>query len=707
MHRLSLKKLRWLFVAFFLALAIPSGILSYKAYEQLRWQALHQYQQDAKALVDQIDQALMEAIDREEARSDTDYTFFVLAGSPEARFIQRSELSKFPVESDISGVIGYFQIDEKGAFSSPILPSSHVQSAVQPQLYGISPQENRQRNQLEQSVWQILSQNKLVESNKKEKPAQIALSEMKEQTDNLADTKDLITDKEHLGKSYQQNAVIQTETSFSESQFSEDFDEESQSGQSIRQQGFTELQEKEQKNQIARLKQQKSISEQAKKSKAKALKHKSALSGSQYQSRAKSRKNRVEKNYSPQQSLTIQEEPSKRVEQDQIQIKLFESEIEPFRFSLLESGHFVVYRQVWRNNKRFIQGAVLSAQGFLDSAIKKFYQQSSVAEIASLKVYYAAELIKSFYGGGVAPDRKIANYQPLQNEVLSVISLSEPFAQFSLDFRVIQMPIGAGASFIKAVAGSLLLILILGTYFLYRLTLKQSNLAQQQQDFVSSVSHELKTPLTSIRMYGEILKQGWVGEEKKEEYYDYIYTESERLSRLIANVLQISKVSHNALDLNLVDVALTELVSLIRSKVDSQIAQSEFSLEVSVDSQIKSSSILVDTDAFVQVIINLVDNSIKYAVNAEKKHIDIEISRAGKNRIEVSVRDFGPGISKSHIKEVFGLFYRSGNELTREVAGTGIGLALVKELVTAMGGKIDARNRQPGAEFILSFSRVG
>jgi len=700
MHRLSLQKLRWLFVVFFLALAIPSAILSHKAYDQLRWQALHQYQQDAKALVDQIDRALAEAIDKEEARSDTDYTFFVLAGSPEARFIQRSELSKFPVESDISGVIGYFQIDEKGDFSTPILPSSYVQAAVQPQLYGISPKENQLRNQLEKSVWQILSQNKLVESNKKERLDQLIASEKLMQPDMKMATGEIENDR--FSKSDQLMDLDETDASINEPHSS--LDEEYYPRQSTRQQGFFELEEKEQKKQVSRREQQKLTADQTKKSKTRVLKNRSSLASNQYQNNPKSRKNRVEKKYSPQQSLTKQEEPSKRVEQDKIQIKLFESEIEPFKFSLLESGHFVVYRQVWRNNKKVIQGAVLSAQRFLDSALKKFYLQSSLSEITELRIYYASELLKSFYGRKDESARKIANYQPMQNEVISVISLSEPFAQFSLDFRVIQIPTGAGASFIKAVAGSLLLILILGTYFLYRLTVKQSNLAQQQQDFVSSVSHELKTPLTSIRMYGEILKQGWVSDEKKVEYYDYIYTESERLSRLIANVLQISKVSHNALDLNLVEVEIPELVSLIRSKVDSQIAQSHFTLDITIDPPLNSASMLVDTDAFIQIIINLVDNSIKYACKAERKHIDIRFAERSKNHIEVSVRDFGPGISKSHIKQVFDLFYRSGNELTREVAGTGIGLALVRELATAMGAKIEANNRQPGAEFIVSFS---
>ena len=215
---------------------------------------------------------------------------------------------------------------------------------------------------------------------------------------------------------------------------------------------------------------------------------------------------------------------------------------------------------------------------------------------------------------------------------------------------------------------------------------------------------EEQTPLTSIRMYGEILKQGWVSDEKKEEYYDYIFSESERLSRLIANVLQISKVSHNALVLDLKQVGIPELVSLIKSKVDSQVIQSGFTLKLSVDKNIEDQVILVDLDAFIQVVINLVDNAIKYAAKSEQKQVDISFRRSAKKYLTLSVRDYGPGIAKDEITQVFDLFYRTGNELTREVTGTGIGLALVKELVNAMKAKIEVINHKIGVEFVLKFS---
>src|SRR5690606_4132967 len=107
--------------------------------------------------------------------------------------------------------------------------------------------------------------------------------------------------------------------------------------------------------------------------------------------------------------------------------------------------------------------------------------------------------------------------------------LSAPFNELELVFTVNQMPAGKGTVVVSWSAGIILLVLLVGCWLFYRMVARQMELARQQQDFVSSVSHELRTPLTSIRMYGEMLKQGWASEEKKKEYYDFIYHESERL----------------------------------------------------------------------------------------------------------------------------------------------------------------------------------
>jgi signal transduction histidine kinase len=124
---------------------------------------------------------------------------------------------------------------------------------------------------------------------------------------------------------------------------------------------------------------------------------------------------------------------------------------------------------------------------------------------------------------------------------------------------------------------------------------------------------------------------------------------------------------------------------------------------IETSSDLESSLVAVDLDAFIQIIINLVDNAIKYSAHANQKKIIIHLVRSKDNRLHISVRDFGPGIAKDQKEKIFELFYRIGNEMTRESKGTGIGLALVKELTHAMDGHIKVLNKSPGSEFLLSF----
>jgi signal transduction histidine kinase len=237
---------------------------------------------------------------------------------------------------------------------------------------------------------------------------------------------------------------------------------------------------------------------------------------------------------------------------------------------------------------------------------------------------------------------------------------------------------------------------------MYRFGVGQMRLARQQQDFVSAVSHELKTPLTSIRMYGEMLKAGWADDAKRQTYYDYIHSESERLSRLIENVLQLARLTRNTQRFDLKSVAVAELVDLVRSKVATHVERAGFSLTVRNETS-EGTAIVVDPDGFAQIFINLIDNALKFSAGAANKTVEIAARRATDGGVLLTVRDYGPGVPGAQMKKIFELFYRAENELTRETVGTGIGLALVRQLAAAMNARIDVRNCEPGAEFRLQF----
>ena len=159
--------------------------------------------------------------------------------------------------------------------------------------------------------------------------------------------------------------------------------------------------------------------------------------------------------------------------------------------------------------------------------------------------------------------------------------------------------------------------------------------------------------------------------------------------------MQLSRLTRNDAELDLQPKKVSELFDIIASQAASRIERAGFTLalEPGGDAEID-----VDTDAFTQVFVNLIDNAIKFSGKAATKSIEIA-STIADGRATFSIRDFGPGIPRDQMKKIFRLFYRTERELTRETVGTGIGLALVHELVSAMHGDVDVVDRDPGAEF--------
>ena len=153
MTGLSKKRLRLWLALFFLALATPTAILIHQAYSELKWETFHQHRLQAEALAARIDGRFMQLINAEEARPFTDYAFLNIAGDPSANFIQRSPLSAYPLNSKLPGLIGYFQVDAQGIFTTPLLPPSEIAATD----YGIAEEERKQREHLVEQIQQILS----------------------------------------------------------------------------------------------------------------------------------------------------------------------------------------------------------------------------------------------------------------------------------------------------------------------------------------------------------------------------------------------------------------------------------------------------------------------------------------------------------------------------------------------------------------------
>lgn len=686
---LNLPRLRGLLLLLFVALAVPSAILVVETQGQLKWEAFHHHRGEAEALSTRIDVALSAAISAEEARGYGEYAFLVAAGDPTlSNLVQRSPLAAFPVQSDVPGVLGYFQVDDEGRFTSPLLP----QDVEAGDAFGIAASEWQGRVALHHELLGILSRNVPIGA-----PPAREGSEQDEAERALASAPEPASapKREDAGR----DSALAERESESEQAVLEDADDariataQLPAEPSPSQVAFDHLNAPEQQKLRAAKNELGSVD--------------SLQLGKQYQNQiAEQRLDAREAKAKDDGFRAARKEQSVDYPDLQRQarvgpetatrIRTFESEIGPFEFSLLDDRHAVFYRNVWREGRRLTQGFVVTIEPFFEGAFARPFRDSGLAPMSDLLIAYQGDVVKIERGG--SSRYGFSRAESLRGELLHQVRLSEPFGKFQLIYSIRDLPAGPGARVIGWAALVLFGVLVLGFYALYRLGARQITLARQQQDFVSAVSHELKTPLTSIRMYGEMLREGWAGEEKRREYYRFIHEESERLSRLIDNVLQLARLERQGLRLDLKPVALNTVFDLLRSKVQGLAERAGFTVTFRNDLD-ASTTLLVDTDALMQIVLNLVENAVKFSAKAERREIEISARPEGRDRICLGVRDYGPGIERSQLKRIFELFYRPGSELTRETTGTGIGLALVRQLARAMHGEAEVLNREPGAEF--------
>jgi signal transduction histidine kinase len=213
---------------------------------------------------------------------------------------------------------------------------------------------------------------------------------------------------------------------------------------------------------------------------------------------------------------------------------------------------------------------------------------------------------------------------------------------------------------------------------------RETEMARLKSDFVANVSHDLKTPLSVIRMFGETLEMGRVtGEDRRRDYYRVITRESERLSRLIDNVLDFSRIEGGR---QTYEMAPTPVEPVIRGTLEAfayPLAQQGFKVEVNVAPDLPE--VTMDADAVGQALANLVDNAIKYSGDDRVLTVD---ARVVDGRLVIGVADHGLGIAPEERERIFEKFYRVGRSDTQGRRGSGVGLALVRHIAHAHGGDV-------------------
>lgn len=258
-----------------------------------------------------------------------------------------------------------------------------------------------------------------------------------------------------------------------------------------------------------------------------------------------------------------------------------------------------------------------------------------------------------------------------------------------------------GSRFLRynyTVLGALSLFMIGGILLTYRNISREMKLARLKSDFVANVSHELRTPLALIRLYAETLELGRLKEkEKYQEYFRIIREESERLTALINNILDFSRIEAGRKEYEFKE---TNLAELVRSTLDSyrfQIEQNGFAFEENIAADIPP--VTVDREAIARSLLNLVNNALKYS--KDRKYIGVSLYRAN-GSVALEVRDRGIGIAPGEQEKIFEKFYRCGDPLVHNIKGSGLGLSLVRHIARAHGGDVSVESApEKGSKFTI------
>ncbi len=237
-------------------------------------------------------------------------------------------------------------------------------------------------------------------------------------------------------------------------------------------------------------------------------------------------------------------------------------------------------------------------------------------------------------------------------------------------------------NFFFIILSTLLIFISLG--IIYVAGRRERQLRQLKEDFISNVSHELKTPLSLIRMFSEILVTGRVKkEETKQEYYNIIHSESDRMSRLINNLLDFASLGRVGKGRHLERINIPQLVSKELEAYRWEVQKDGFQINIRVDTNVPDT--YADPNAITMAFFNLLDNSVKYSGDQRQITVCVE-QRNG--CVDLSVTDKGIGIPLAEQQKIFEKFYRGSSPSIRKIRGSGIGLSITKNVAEMHGGEV-------------------
>jgi len=346
---------------------------------------------------------------------------------------------------------------------------------------------------------------------------------------------------------------------------------------------------------------------------------------------------------------------------------------------------------VWtrsRNSRRIV-GAELETMALLARLMPRFPQQ--------FPAYYRFELVDdqgqviASAGGGNADGEQPRHLDA--TVTLPVAGELVPNWQIRGYLLTDRLPSGGFQLALLMQIASLLVIILAAGGVALGLIRREMDQARLKTSFVANVSHELKTPLTSIRMYAEMLRdlRDRLSPEKQRKYLDIMLNESERLTRLIANVLDFSRLEAGRKKYRPESLDLAALLRELAEQWQPILADKNIRLELTLPDE--PGATVIDRDSLIQVVQNLLSNAVKYAASSGWVGVALQTGERGETTITVS--DHGPGIPRACRGKLFQKFYRCDDRITAETSGSGLGLSIARRLIRDQGGDLTF-HPQPG-----------
>ncbi len=633
-----------------MAVSIPLGYFVLQTYRGLQQEEAATLGFFADTLFDEIERFLERLVEQEESRAIDEYNFFM---SPFGREPDFTNESRSPIShlSRRNYILGYFQNNPDGSFQTPLAQAGKSVAADRRDVVAQLEDANRIFNRLRTTVTDKIAPARIKAVAKDERKQQTGFAEKYLDLARTQQPRDRLGQKE---KRFEKVTIAQAQN-------------------------------------VAGPEQGETVKSPAPAGAAYAKSRLSSAPGSS-EAPMDTDKGRVGKKEGiGEPALVEAETDAPREAAAEVQNEeSFQVEVAPLQAVFIDNDQIFIFRRIMINQKIYRQGFILKIRSFLDHLVQNYFIAQPMADFANLRleVMDQGRQISQLQAGISAHDPQF-----ILNR-----GFPSPFAFLNATLSCDKIPRSTGRNTLMVMMVVLAVIFLTGLFAIYKSTRTIVDLSERRSQFVSSVTHELKTPLTNIRMYIEMLEQGIAKDtEREQQYFQIINSEGSRLSRLINNVLDLAKLEKKQRALTLTEGTFEEVVAEVQAVMQAKLQQEGFILKIVQDN---IQPFKYDREAMIQVLINLIENSIKFCQSAQNKEITIRIYQDA-GRIKITVSDHGPGIPRHALKKVFDDFYRVDNALAQKTRGTGIGLALVKKLINLSGGQVFAENDPGGGCTIL------